>query len=76
MVEDPKYLATFAATQPLLGTNVTQLEHLVPWQDYPGPNFGQIEVILENAMEKIAYQGADPAQALKSAENQASALVK
>lgn len=75
LVNDPKYLKSWRRTQSLVLPNLEQLNRLVPWEDYPGPNFGQIESLLETAVQSVAYQGQGASAALSSAQSQAAALL-
>jgi multiple sugar transport system substrate-binding protein len=76
LVSDAKYLKGWSHTQALLGPNLAQLQHLVPWQDYPGPNFAQIENLLGDAIANVMFQGANATTALGQAQSQAATLVK
>jgi multiple sugar transport system substrate-binding protein len=75
LVGDPKYLPLGSAAQALAQPNLDQLSRLQAWQDYPGANFAQVEKLLENAVESVAFQGQPAAAALTSAQSQASALM-
>jgi multiple sugar transport system substrate-binding protein len=75
LVKDPKYLKNWSLTQSLTAVNLRQLAHVSPWQDYPGPNFAQVEVVLENAVTSAVFQGANPTSALASAQAQAQSLL-
>jgi multiple sugar transport system substrate-binding protein len=55
---------------------MAQLSRVVPWQDYPGPNFAQIEALLENSVQSVAFGGADAATTLAQAQSQASSLLR
>lgn len=76
LTNDPKYLASWSHTQTLLTPNLDQLKHIVQWEDYPGSNWGQIEMLLETAAANIAFQGDNPAATMDQLESQASSLVK
>lgn len=76
LATDPKYLASWAHTQSLVEANLDQLKELAPWQDYPGPNFGQIEALLETAAQQVAFSGQSASSALSQAQSQANALLK
>jgi multiple sugar transport system substrate-binding protein len=64
-----------AAATVLTKPNIEQLNRLVAWQDYPGPNFGQVEKLLEDAVSAVAFQNQPAAGALSSAQQQAAALI-
>jgi multiple sugar transport system substrate-binding protein len=64
-----------AATQVLTAPNIAQLNKLVPWTAYPGPNFGQVEKLLEGAVSSVAFQNQSAASALNSAQQQATGLL-
>jgi multiple sugar transport system substrate-binding protein len=76
LVDDAAFLKPYADSKPLIAVNLDQLGRLVPWQSYPGSNFLQIETLLGDAVNKAIFQGANAAQSLKSAQSQASGLVK
>lgn len=75
LINAPNGLQGWAKTQTLIAPNIDQLKRLVPWQDYPGADFAQIEALLENAIISVAYQGADAKTALSQAQAQAQALL-
>jgi multiple sugar transport system substrate-binding protein len=72
---DPKFLPLGSQAQALAQPNLDQLSRLVAWQDYPGSNFAQVEQLLENAVEGVAFQGQSAVSALTSAQNQAMSLI-
>jgi multiple sugar transport system substrate-binding protein len=72
----PQYLESWAHDQNLVEANLQQLKVLAPWEDYPGPNFGQIEQLLENAVSAVAFQGQSAKSALAAAQQQADGLLK
>jgi multiple sugar transport system substrate-binding protein len=75
LVNDKNGLYGWKAAQTLVQTNLDQLERLVPWQGYPGPNFQQIETLLVNAVESATFEGGDPASVLAQAQKQATTLL-
>ncbi|MBK1783397.1 ABC transporter substrate-binding protein [Prauserella cavernicola] len=75
LVEDPEGLADWAARNPYLEPNLEQLEHLEPWVSMPGPSYLRIRDGLMQAVENAVFQGADPAESLRSAQRDATALV-
>jgi multiple sugar transport system substrate-binding protein len=72
---DPKYLPMGSQAQALAQPNLDQLSRLVAWQDYPGPNFAQVEQLLEDAVAGIAFQGQPAAAALAKAQGEATSLL-
>jgi multiple sugar transport system substrate-binding protein len=68
-------LGTGSAATVLTKPNIDQLNRLVAWQDYAGPNFGQVEKLLEGAVTAVAFQNQPAASALSSAQQQASSLL-
>lgn len=64
-----------AAATALTKPNIDQLNRLVPWTDYPGANFGQVQKVLETAVSAVAFQNQSAASALSSAQQQATALL-
>ncbi len=64
-----------AAVKVLTKPNIEQLNRLVPWAAYPGPNFGQVEKLLEDAVAAVAFQNQPAASALSAAQQQAAALL-
>ncbi len=76
LADDASFLKPFATKHPLLAVNLAQLDHLTPWQSYPGPNFLQVETLIVDAASKAIFQGEDPATALKAAQSQAAGLVQ
>ncbi|PRX51393.1 carbohydrate ABC transporter substrate-binding protein (CUT1 family) [Prauserella shujinwangii] len=75
LVEDPGGLESWAADNPYLAPNLAQLEHLEPWVSMPGPSYLQIRDGMMQAVENAVFQGAGPAEALRSAQQEASALL-
>ncbi|MBV9660542.1 MAG: extracellular solute-binding protein [Acidimicrobiales bacterium] len=75
LVGDPHYLPTGSQAEALAQPNLQQLSRLVPWQDYPGPSFAQVEQLLEDAVSSVAFQSQPAASALAKAQNQADALL-
>jgi len=68
-------LGTGTAASVLTEPNITQLNRLVAWQDYPGPNFGSIEKLLETAVTAVAFENQPAASALSAAQQQATPLL-
>lgn len=75
LLDDPAYLKTWAAANPLIKPNVDQLARMEPWVSFPGNDYVQIRDGLMDAVEKSVYQGADPQATLSAAQQQASALL-
>ena len=75
IVNDPKYLGEWVKTHPLVQPNIDQLARLRPWVPYPGLNYRQIHKTMMNAMEMAVFGGADVAATLKTAQDQAQALM-
>lgn len=68
-------LGTGSSAQELAKPNIAQLNRLVAWQDYPGPNFAQVEKLLENATAAVAFQNQPADSALSAAQQQATGLL-
>jgi multiple sugar transport system substrate-binding protein len=75
LVGDPKYLPLGSQAQALAQPNLDQLGRLVAWQDYPGPNFAQVESLLEDAVTSVAFQGQSATSALTKAQGEAKSLI-
>jgi multiple sugar transport system substrate-binding protein len=75
LVGDPRYLPMGSQAQQLAQPNLEQLSRLVAWQDYPGPDFAQVEQLLEDAVSGVAFQGQPAATALSKAQGEATALL-
>ncbi|GAB3384701.1 ABC transporter substrate-binding protein [Humibacter soli] len=69
-------LAAWAKSNPLVAPNIAQLQHLQPWESYPGTNYSQISTIFSKAVEDSVYYGKDPKTTMQAAQQQAQALVK
>lgn len=77
MVEDGGPLADWADEQEdLLDPNLAQLENVEPWVSYPGGNYVQISTVIMDAVEEVAYQGADPEKTIAEAQERAQELVE
>jgi multiple sugar transport system substrate-binding protein len=68
-------LGSGSAVTVLTKPNIEQLNRLVAWQAYPGPNFGQVEKLLEGAVSAVAFQNQPAASALNAAQQQATGLL-
>jgi multiple sugar transport system substrate-binding protein len=76
IADSSQYLQSWAYANSFLSPNLYQLEHIKPWEPYPGPNFVSLQSTLVNAATSIAFQNANPAVTMATAQAQASALVK
>jgi multiple sugar transport system substrate-binding protein len=76
LANDPKYLQSWAHAQALLPANLAQIQQIVPWQAYPGPNFLQIENLLATASSTVVFQKADPQKTMADAQSQAHGLIR
>jgi multiple sugar transport system substrate-binding protein len=75
LVNDPKYLKKWAYTQSLAKVNLEQLSYINQQQNYPGPNFSQIEALLTNATTQSVFGNVPAAKALAQAQAQAQPLL-
>ena len=75
LVEDPDGLEEWAAKNPLIKPNLDQLASMEPWTSFPGNNYLQIRDGMMEAVEKVVYQGADPAATLKAQQEQGAKLM-
>lgn len=76
MTEDGGPLAAWAAGQAaLLTPNLEQLDAIEPWVSYPGKNYAQISTIIMDAVEQVAYEGADPETTMADASERAQELI-
>jgi multiple sugar transport system substrate-binding protein len=71
----PQYLETWAKSNPFLYPNLYQLEHISPWEAYPGPNYSAISADLMNAVANVIFEGADPQSTMTAAQSQAQGLM-
>jgi len=75
IVDDPQYLADWAAENPFVFPNLDQLERLQPWESLPGPNYSQIATIFNNAIEEAIYGDGDVAEILAEAQERGQELM-
>lgn len=75
LVDDPDGLAGWAAKNRYLEANLKQLKRMEPWVSMPGPRYLRIRDGMMQAVEDAVFQGSDPAEALRSAERAAAALL-
>jgi len=75
LVDDPNGLAAWAAKNPLVKTNIAQLNAMEPWVSFPGSDYLQVRDGMMKAVENVVLQGA-PAQAtLATAAQQGTPLL-
>jgi multiple sugar transport system substrate-binding protein len=75
LVDDPNGLQAWAAKDPLVHTNITQLGNMEPWRAFPGTSYLQIRDGMMKAVENVVLQGADPQATLSAAQQQGTALL-
>lgn len=73
--DDPKYLATYFAENPLTKAALDQLPSAVAWLPFPGPRGLEAEQVLVEAREAI-LNGADVAKELANAENRLNRILR
>lgn len=77
MTEGDGPLAAWADEQAgLLTPNLEQLEAIEPWTAYPGKNYVQMSTVIMDAVEQVAYHGADPEATLAAAQERAQQQVE
>jgi len=75
LVDPPNSLAAWAAKNPLVKTNIAQLNAMEPWVSFPGTDYLQVRDGMMKAVENVVLQGA-PAQAtLTTAAQQGAPLL-
>ncbi|MDN5914544.1 MAG: ABC transporter substrate-binding protein [Pseudonocardia sp.] len=75
LVDDPNGLQAWAAKNPLVKTNIAQLNVMEPWVSFPGTDYLQVRDGMMKAIENVVLQGA-PAQAtLTTAQQQGTLLL-
>ncbi|TCO54729.1 ABC transporter substrate-binding protein [Actinocrispum wychmicini] len=75
LVDDPAGLKEWATKNPLIRPNLDQLATMEPWTSFPGNSYLQIRDGMMAAVEKVVYQGADPASTLKAEQEQGMKLM-
>ena len=75
IVNDPKYLGEWVKSHPLVQPNLEQLAVLEPWDPMPGPNYRQIVKTMMDSVEMSVFGGAEPAETLKAAQENAQGLM-
>lgn len=73
--DDPKYLATYFAENPLTKAALDQLPNAVAWLPFPGPRGFEAEQILVEAREAI-LNGASVEKELANAENRLNRILR
>jgi multiple sugar transport system substrate-binding protein len=75
IVDDPAYLKPWVDAHPLIRPNLVQLQHLSPWQSFPGPNYRQIQRTLMDAVKESAFGKQAPAAIMRAAQARAARLM-
>jgi multiple sugar transport system substrate-binding protein len=75
IVDDPRYLADWAKSNPMVRVNLGQLEVLNPWESIPGNNYRQIQKIETQAFEQAILGSGDVKGILAEAQQRAQALM-
>jgi ABC-type glycerol-3-phosphate transport system substrate-binding protein len=65
-----------AARNPQITASAEELDTMVPWSSFPGPNSDQISQILNNELQAALLLTKSPQQALDQAAAQALPLLK
>lgn len=74
-VTSDKYLKKWVTANPLVKSNLAQLQYVSPWRSYPGDNWQQIEKILMDAFDSCLFSNVDVTQTMQAAQKQAQALM-
>ncbi|WP_433559435.1 ABC transporter substrate-binding protein [Pseudonocardia xinjiangensis] len=75
LVDDPAGLQDWAAKNPLVRTNLQQMDAMEPWVSFPGNDYLQIRDGMMQAVEQVVLQGADPQATLSAAADRQAALL-
>lgn len=75
LLEDERYLKTFFAENPLYEVAVDQLEDIVPWITFPGPDGLQAEKVLVDARDRVLTGQQDAQTALAEAQQEVDELI-
>ena len=75
LVDDPSALEPWADKNPYLKPNLDQLARLEPWVSMPGTSYLQIRDGMMEAVENAVFHGADPAESLRTKQDEVSALL-
>lgn len=76
VAEDPNGLKPFLETNLLMKPAIEQLNSIVPWVNFPGPNGLQAEQVLIDARDEILSGKSDAATALKNAAEKVNKLLQ
>jgi multiple sugar transport system substrate-binding protein len=76
IVSDPQYLKPFVDENPIIATNLRQLERLRPVTIWPAENALELRQIFADAITKAITTGNDAGEVLKEAQEQMNALLK
>lgn len=76
LTEEGGALHEWTESNPLVGPNLAQLDHLEPWVSYPGDSYVQVDDILATAIEDSVFYGKDPAATMADAQERAQALIE
>jgi multiple sugar transport system substrate-binding protein len=67
LVDDPAGLQEWAEQNPLVRTNLAQMQVMEPWVSFPGDGYVQVRDGMMQAVEQVVLQGADPSATLAEA---------
>lgn len=77
IVDDPAYLGPYFDRDPRLLPSMEQLDNLVPYQVFPGPNGTQArEILQDDAVAPIMFSGADAETVLTEAAARVRELLR
>lgn len=76
VAEDPNALKPFLDSNPLMKTAMQQVESVVPWLNFPGPNGLQAEQALIDARDEILSGKSGAEEALKKAAEKVNKLIR
>ena len=75
IVNNERYLKSWAEEHPFVHTNLAQLERLHRWEGFPGMNGGQIGTLLNQTVTKCIFTDCDVASEMQTAQSQAQDLM-
>lgn len=75
IIDDEKYLKSWAEEHPFVRTNLEQLERLHKWVGFPGLNSGQIATTLNQAVTECIFSDKDVEAVMKQAQSEAQDLL-
>lgn len=75
IVDDEKYLKSWAEENPFVRTNLSQLNRLHRWEGFPGMNGGQISTLLNQTVTKCIFSDCDVAAEMQTLQDQAQDLM-